>query len=539
MASSLGLYVEDNLIKYAKVSKSNEDIKVEAFGVKFYENLESAIRQIVEETYSFKVPISINTTEEWYNDIEVFSLLAKKDMDSAIKTEFENICYSKDINRNLYEERYIFANSIQGDDRIKAIHIAVPKTSLEQQKKGLTDYKINAVVPISVSISNLIKKEKKGTVLVVNIEKNTTITKLTNGIVSDIEVINYGSKEILDNINKKENSYFKAYEICKAATIYTESDKDLQYEENEYLEDIMPTLFKIVSEVRKKIDDSMENIESIYITGTGALVNNIDIYFQDYLKNIHCEILKPSFLNNSTKVNIKDYIEVNSAIAIGLQGIEKNNKAINFRAETGVEKAMAILNSNVLDLPKIDFGDLSKDLSTKLSRPMSFVSSLCLITTAVYIAGALIINKQYDNRIEETEKSIATTNTRIETIQQYNKEYNSQMKTYQSLIKSIQNLNNTSSEDKRYRNTIPNLLNHIMVVIPKGVQLISVENPSDAHVIITAKAYETPQIAYFKTQLKEDGILKEVVSDTGKAYTEYVNGIETPYIVVTIEGELP
>lgn len=200
---------------------------------------------------------------------------------------------------------------------------------------------------------------------------------------------------------------------------------------------------------------------------------------------------------------------------------------------------MAILNSNVLDLPKIDFGDLSKDLSTKLSRPMSFVSSLCLITTAVYIAGALIINKQYDNRIEETEKSIATTNTRIETIQQYNKEYNSQMKTYQSLIKSIQNLNNTSSEDKRYRNTIPNLLNHIMVVIPKGVQLISVENPSDAHVIITAKAYETPQIAYFKTQLKEDGILKEVVSDTGKAYTEYVNGIETPYIVVTIEGELP
>ena len=61
MASSLGLYVEDNLIKYAKVTKNNEDIKVESFGVKFYENIESTIRQIVEETYSFKLPICIMT----------------------------------------------------------------------------------------------------------------------------------------------------------------------------------------------------------------------------------------------------------------------------------------------------------------------------------------------------------------------------------------------------------------------------------------------------------------------------------------------
>jgi len=63
MPSCLGLYIEDNLIKYAKVSKNNDAIKVESFGVKFYEKIGTAIKQIVEETYSFKLPISINTIE--------------------------------------------------------------------------------------------------------------------------------------------------------------------------------------------------------------------------------------------------------------------------------------------------------------------------------------------------------------------------------------------------------------------------------------------------------------------------------------------
>ena len=37
--SCLGLYVEENLIKYAKVSKDHDNIKVEAFGIKFYEKI--------------------------------------------------------------------------------------------------------------------------------------------------------------------------------------------------------------------------------------------------------------------------------------------------------------------------------------------------------------------------------------------------------------------------------------------------------------------------------------------------------------------
>lgn len=63
MPSYLGMYIEDNLIKYAKVSKEKEKVKIDSFGIKFYSNISQAVKQIIEETYSFKTPISVNLTE--------------------------------------------------------------------------------------------------------------------------------------------------------------------------------------------------------------------------------------------------------------------------------------------------------------------------------------------------------------------------------------------------------------------------------------------------------------------------------------------
>jgi len=67
MSSCLGLYIEEKLIKYAKVTKEREDIKVESYGVKFYDNIGEAIKQIISETYSYKTNISINLSEEAYD----------------------------------------------------------------------------------------------------------------------------------------------------------------------------------------------------------------------------------------------------------------------------------------------------------------------------------------------------------------------------------------------------------------------------------------------------------------------------------------
>ena len=50
MASCLGLYINDNVIKYAKVSKEKDNLKVESYGVNFFERIDDGIKQVIDET---------------------------------------------------------------------------------------------------------------------------------------------------------------------------------------------------------------------------------------------------------------------------------------------------------------------------------------------------------------------------------------------------------------------------------------------------------------------------------------------------------
>ena len=120
---------------------------------------------------------------------------------------------------------------------------------------------------------------------------------------------------------KEKNSYSKAYEACKNTTIYTMETTATDDPNNKYLSFIIPTLFNIVQEV-KKIKDQHNKIDKIYLTGLGTAINNIDLYFQEYFNDSKCEILKPYFAINNSKINIKDYIEVNSAIALAMEGLD-------------------------------------------------------------------------------------------------------------------------------------------------------------------------------------------------------------------------
>ena len=118
MSSCLGLYIESDVIKYAKITKDHENVKIEAFGIKFYEKLGEALDQIVSETFSYNIPISVNLSEEVYNYFYMFSLLNKNDLKKAIDTEFESYCYDKKINRNAFETRYALSNVLDEKDKI-------------------------------------------------------------------------------------------------------------------------------------------------------------------------------------------------------------------------------------------------------------------------------------------------------------------------------------------------------------------------------------------------------------------------------------
>ena len=543
MATCLGLYIEDNIIKYAKVSREHEQLKVEAFGVKFYENLEHAVKQIIEETYSYKTPISINLSEEMYNYFQVFSLLSKKDLPKAIKTEFEAYCADKNYNPNVFETRYAITKNTQEKDRLKVIYVSENKIELNKKIQKFSSYRLQNITPISMSISNVNQFDEKENALIVNIEQNTTITTILDQNIYDIKILETGSQEILDRINIKENSYQKAYDICKETTIYTSEGSELTEEQANYLEDIMPTLYDILGQIRKVLNESTEKIEKIYITGTGALINNIDLYFEEYLENVKCEILKPSFIKISPEINIKDYVEVNSAISLALSGLGQGIAGMNFKNTA--------LNDKLADLLKIEIGSKkSKGDSAEAKRgkgnlfTMDFnvpldkieksllrgISGL-LILFLVYCGFSSLIEKQIEEKNMEADKSIANTRQQISLAEQDIQNIQNKTNEYTTKIKNLQAINEKIEENNRTKKSIPILLNKLMYVMPNGVQLTSIRNTGTTHIEIQAQSKSYAQLGYLTASIKTEGILTNVISNSGQK--------ENNIVTLKIEGDLP
>lgn len=546
MSTCLGLYIEENIIKYAKVTKDNDIVKIDSFGIKFYDKLNEAINQVIEETYSYKIPISINLSNENYNYFYLFSLLNKKDMQNVINTEFESICYDKGINKEAFETRYVLVNDLQDKEKVKAIHVSASKADLAKKEQQLEGYKIISASPMGTTIGNLIDYKDKENVMIVNIEDRTTITTIVDKNVVDIQVLDQGTSQILSSINAKENSYLKAYEICKNTTIYTQEGKDLQYEENDYLDDIMPTLYNIVGEVRKITNNTLNKIDKVYITGTASVINNIDIYFQEYLKDIKCEILKPYFIKNlQAKINIKDYIEVNSPIALALQGLGDGIKGMNFRKETLKDKLPEWLtqeigskNGNSSKTGKFKKFNFNFDMDLKgkltgLEKTLLRIASGLLLLIIVYSGISIYLNNSMNKKAEEIDKANKEVTSQINLINNDISKIRTNTSKYVSMTEKLTDLNTALEEKNKRKNAIPALLNRIMFSIPKGVQITSIENTSGNKIVITAQASTYDQLGYLKASIKNYTILTNVISDSGLKQTQ--DGL----ITTTIEGNLP
>ena len=541
MSTCLGLYIEQNLIKYAKVSKDRDQIKVESFGVKFYDNLDQTIKQIVEETYSFRTPISINLSEEMYNFFQVFALLNKKDLPKAIKTEFEAYCGDKNYNPNVFETRYAITPDTQEKEKLKVIHISENKIELNKKIQKFSSYRLQNIIPISMAISDITKFEPKENCLIVNIEENTTITTILDQNIYDIKTLDIGSQEMLDKINIKENSYQKAYEICKETTIYTSEGKELTEEETGYLEDIMPVLYDILGQIRKVINDSIDKIERVYITGTGALINNIDLYFEEYLENVHCEILKPSFIKISPEINIKDYVEVNSAISLALSGLGQGISGMNFKKTSLMDKLPDILKMEVGGKKKATKEDkkLKSNLFTidfnvpldKIEKALLRSSVGMLILFIVYSSFASLINKQIELKKEQAQESISNTNSQISSVNNDIQSVQNKTSEYTSKINNLDEINKKLQENNRLKKSIPNLLNKLMYVMPSEVQLTSIQNTTSTHIEIQAQSKSYAQLGYLTASIKTNGILTNVISTSGQK--------ENNIVTIKIEGDLP
>ena len=540
MASCLGLYIDNNIIKYAKVSKEKDNLKVESFGVNFYEKLEDGIKQVIEETYSYKVPISVNLAEENYEYFDMYSLLNKNDLPKAIKTEFEAFCGDKGYNPNVFETRYALIDNLEDKEKLKVIHVSNNKIDLNKRFQQMQGYKLTGAFPIGMSIPNLNKFQPKENTLIVNIEGKTTITTVIDQKIYDVKILDVGSEDFLTKINLKENSYSKAYEICKETTIYTSEGKELG-EEATYLEDIMPTLYEIVGQVKKVLNESLEKIEKVYITGTAALINNIDLYFEEYLENAKCEILKPDFIKVTQDLNIKDYIEVNSAISLALMGLNVGIKGMNFKQNTLLDQLKDALKVDITPDKKGKEKKLAGNLFTNdLTQPLDATEKALLRITAgvlmlfiIYSGFSALINNQMEAKSEQAQESIANTNRQISAVNSDNEQVKAVTSEYTTMIQNLQEINDKIADTNKTKKAIPNLLTALMSGMPEDVQITSIKNTSDTHIEIIAQSRYYDQLGFLKAKIKTDGILQKdtVISSAGEKNNDI--------ITMKIEGDLP
>lgn len=543
MQGCLGIYIQNNLIKYAKISKEHNKVKVETYGVKFYDSdLEKTIEQIVKETYSYQIPISVNIEGEQYTYSNIFNLLKKQDLEKAISTEFEFFCNNNNKNKNTLEFRRLKAPNLEDRDKVRVIYTYIDKANLVERIQLFDRYKSTSMFAVPTIIPNINKIVIQDNCVIVNIEEHTEITTVINGSVYKVDKIEQGMKGILKQIAEKENSIKRAYEICKNTTVYTKAGQNLKIEGNEYLDEIITSLLEIIEKVRENIRESeVEEINNIYITGMGLIINNIDLLFQENFIDQKCEILVPYFIEKTNvKINIKDYIEVNSAIALAMQGLEPKNQETNFsdRGQT-LQKILTVLTSDVKssklrvksEKPKRTFKEaINAELDFAETTLLRVVTMLLLIII-LYIAMSEFLSSAINKKIAEAEEVTQASEAEVAKITQYTTLIDDRTAEYQKVVDSIDEANSQISENFSSKNAIPNLLNKIMQNIPTGVQLLSIENASGKSITITAQANKYDQLGYFKAVLEEEGILTNITTTKGTKQGDLIN--------ITITGELP
>lgn len=555
MQNCLGIYIENNLIKYAKVSKDRDTFKVDAFGIRFFDNLNEAIKKIVEETYSFTTPISINLANEQYLYYDIFALLSKNDIQKTVETEFETFCDENKYNQKAFETRYALVSNVQNKERIKAIQVIVNKIELNKQKQYLEKHNLSGILPIGTAIASITRFEKKENVLIVNMEEKTTITTIYDRQIYNVETIDHGSQEVLEKINRTENSMSKAYEICKGTTIYTANVID-DAKEQPHLEDIIPTLYQISQKIKEIVDESPVKISTVYLTGTLSVINNVDLYFQEFLPSADCKILKPSIVElNVTQINIKDYIEVNSAISLAMQSLGEGMQSLNFRKPNFMEELKQRLSVDISigkkkdkpakeekgkgkasklagKLPKISLGNMSMTGSLDKTEVMLIrVLIAIILINIIFVAFSKVLYGQMDKKQKEVEGLISSENAQIGKINTDINSLNTKNTKYTSLTEELKAINDKISNIAEMKNSIPNLLNQIMYTIPEGVQLTSIQNTTGKKISIIAQASDYDQLGYFIAKIKVSGILNNAVSFSSQKSGDVVT--------VTIEGELP
>lgn len=543
MSGCLGLYINDNIVKYAKMTMDNnsKNITLENYGIRYVkDSVKNVISAIVEETNSTKDLIAINSQKDIFLNYSMFDQHGSKNFSSDVaKMEFESWCEKNAKVQAKYSYVFKISDVINKENKFNcALNITEKDTINEYSDVGIS--KVTNMYPSQFLMNRLVPQDEENYILV-NLDDRLSISVVVGKQVSDFRFYEFGMRDLISKFSQKVGSYQKAYEACKQLNVYSDEETNNDVELEEIAEPVLQEILKSVAVIVNKYRD---NVDKIILTGQGIVFTNIDILFREYL-NVKCEILKPEFLRDTSNVrNLAEALETTQAMAIALEAISPREPKLNYIKLSGKFKKQ--FNKFVSKETKENNGQKTekiKEEKVKKSLPtfqeaafMPYITCfgiVCALAIIAYVTFSVL----YSSSVRKTLNSIEIAKNHI--VEEKNKvtsdishintnyaKYKGINERVEETVKEIEN-----SKVKKYSTyNVASFLQNMIKVTPKNIQILSIKSDDNKNIVMKARADSYPALGYFISELKLNGPLNNV---------KIISVENSTSTIVEIGGELP
>lgn len=538
MAGCLGIYLDGNMAKYAKLSiDNNKVVSVEKYGVKFTsDDYKQVINKIITETSSDNIPVVINPRQDVYYNTQIYEQVQDKSyIPSIMKLEFESWCEKNAKAPDRFSYVYMVSEAKNTENKRNAILNITPKDIINDDLDIAKN--LSGISPAKPLVKRLVADDESNYILI-NIDTSLSITVVINKKVVEFKSYLIGMKQLLADFTSNLGSYEKAYNTCKQMNVYTEGEST----NDPSLEQIVEPIFQeILKQCLGVVNKYKNNVSQIFLTGIGTAFTNVDLLFSQFL-DVKCTMLKPFFIKDTSDVRyVSEIVEATEAIALAyeflnpmyseLQYVAKrvkfNNKVNKILSSgTGKDKGKIKNNKKEKTANPVTVTDKSLDIITCIAIVAVVILLSYVIFSTVYTAS---VNKTLKNMEEKKKKVIAETENVNSDISYINKNMN-EYKEINDEVDDIKSKIESNQIGKFSTYNVASLLQNVIKIIPTNVRLVNISSDDNKYVTITASSSEYEDLGYFFAQIKLENVLNN-------AKILKVNNGETT--TVEIGGDLP
>lgn len=512
MTECLGIYVENNIVKYSKLElDNNRNIILKDHGIRFIkQNVDEVILNIIEETNSKDIPLVFNSKSDIYTNFQIIESNSKKSYTKEIlNTEFEAWCEKNAKSPEKFEYTYAISSKGEGTNKCSGILDIVSKNSLNEIVKN-DRYKVSGIYPANILVNNIVDSKVKDYILL-NISSKIIASVIIDNKIVETKILGNGITKIIEEFKEKLGSYQNVYLACRKINVYSENSSNNDGE----LEDIAePILQDIIKNISSFVTKYKMNVNNMYITGDITLFRNIDILLKEYF-DLNCDILIPKIVKKDNS-DIAEIVEVTPAIVIAYEHINSNNKN-NFLVKNNKKTLFQRENT--------------KDKNNKNLNVLEITLGIVTILFITYISFGTIYSNKVNKIVEEANSGINNINSNISKINEDIKYISENKEKYKKINEQVEKVvKNLSDNNINGAYNVATFLQNIIRIIPENVKLNSISSDDNKNIKIVAESDDYANLGYFISEIKLEGTLKNVT------ITDVKNGDIT---TVEIGGELP